>query len=246
MSIFDQKNMGMSLKSSLSDSAIWVTVLLVILLGTPLMSKGQHTVTVQSGYAQPTGDLSDLGLPTTSTYTEPTVGFNAEYTFQVNDLLVVQASGSYQDFSVNKAQLRRFYGNNFRFTDEPESNKLTTFMAGPAMQLTELTGGPIRARLGVQAGYMRLALMSYSGSDESGTITYGPKTASTLGYKAGIDLTYQFNSWLGITLSSNVVHGRFETGVPFQFSNSGILERISGPNNVSAVQIMLGLSASFQ
>ena len=241
--------MGMSLKSSLSDSAIWVTVLLVILLGTPLMSKGQHTVTVQSGYAQPTGDLSDLGLPTTGTYTEPTVGFSAEYTFQVNDLLVVQASGSYQDFSVNKAQLRRFYGNNFRFTDEPESNKLTTFMAGPAMQLTELTGGPIRARLGVQAGYMRLALMSFSGSGEPGpgTISYGPKTASTLGYKAGIDLTYQFNSWLGITLSSNVLHGRFETGVPYQVSSIPIsAERISGPNNVSAVQIMLGLSASFQ
>lgn len=120
-------------------------------------------------------------------------------------------------------------------------------MAGPAMQLTELTGGPIRARLGVQAGYMRLALMSYSGSGESGTITYGPKTASTLGYKAGIDLTYQFNSWLGITLSSNVMHGRFEIGVPYQVSSIPIsAERITGPSNVSAVQIMLGLSASFQ
>lgn len=234
----------MTITSSFQSSVALLKGLVLILLFIPSSSDAQHTITVQSGYAQPSGDLANLDHPSITNYSEPTIGFGAEYSYRVNDLFVVQASGSYQDFSVDQKQVVESFRGVFQFAGEPEGSTLTTVMAGPAIRLSE---GHFQAQIGVQAGYMRLAGMSFSMSNRDRTISYGPETSSVVGYKAGLDLTYTITPRFGLTLSNNVTYGQFDKGVDYDISYNVVdLNQIAGPKNVTAIQTMLGLSYSFK
>lgn len=210
----------------------------------------QHTVSLQGGASDPAGDLSRTypGYYGYSGHAATGAGLTFQYNYQVQELVAIVATGSYQAFPLDQDAIKQQAGaEDLTFTNEPSTHNLWTAMAGPALTFAS---GPFKARLKIQAGYMHLNMtgFSYQARYENtrppqSEIKQSGNESGSLGLSAGMDFRYALTDRFGINLSANVVHGQFDQRLSVTRDRNQEPRKVNGPGAITAIQPMLGLSA---
>lgn len=247
-------------RSIIKKTRVMIRTRLMLLLGLMLAMasqlNAQHGVSLQGGVSVPAGDLVRAAYYDNNGYASSGPSLTLQYSYQVNELIALVASGSYLGFpiSVDAIEHEAAFAKNFTFNNEPGSHDLWTTMGGPALTFSS---GLFRARMKILAGYMHLDMSSstYSYDISSPNSTYNvtvnqsSNSSGSFGYKAGLNFRYAITNHIGVSLSANLIHGQFDQQISvtrtFQDPDvmSGGPNKIDGPSAITAIQPMLGLSA---